>query len=81
MQGMWLDVSKAAAFMSEPTIPTPPPYGTLLWEHMNDDHGLLLIASELDEIRRICRKLDEEDAVLAFVRQSELMRSSQGHSA
>lgn len=45
---------------------TPKPYGYDLWKFFYDVHGLTLLETEIEDIRRECRKLDIEDAAPAF---------------
>ena len=35
----------------------PKPYGYDLWKHLHDEHGLILLESELNEIMIICDRL------------------------
>ncbi len=57
------DNEEAERKLSEQVSHCPPrPRGDPLFDHTADEHGLTLLNSEMDEIRRICREMDKADA-------------------
>lgn len=54
--------------MSETKTPTL--YGHALWKHMHDEHGLILLESEMHEIERLCPSVQRLKAELAELREA-----------
>lgn len=46
---------------------------TNLWQHMHHDHGLILLQSELDEIRDAVHREDEEFKRQAAARDADCL--------
>lgn len=46
---------------SDKATPSPKPYGYELWQHILDEHGLMLMPNEIDEIIQIAKRVLDQD--------------------